>query len=241
VSRARLIEPGFQPGENREARLSPEAAQHARVLRLRVGDSLSLCDGAGSEWLAEVMALGRDLVVRVGDALPAPIPDRAPLEITLLQGLPKAEHADFVLQKATELGVSRLVFVATARAVPRVDAAAPRWERIVREAARQCGRRELPALSFAPSLEAGLAQATGDLRLFCAEAGGDGRLRDQLPERARAVTLAIGPEGGFAPEEVERARAAGFCPVWLGERVLRTETAALAAIAIVQHLYGDLG
>ena len=227
------------------ARLTLEgvAANHVtRVLRLRAGDALTLFDGRGGEYAACVEALRRDAVlVEVGEHH-----DRdpeSPLAITLLQGISRGERMDWVVQKATELGVRRLVPVVTERTVVRLDErqAANRvrhWRAIAIAACEQCGRNRVPEIEDPVSLDS-LQQVLPQrgLRIVLAP---DGKLRvgDLLP--AEGIAVLIGPEGGLTETEHRRALDGGFLALRLGPRVLRTETAAVAVLAALQLELGDL-
>jgi 16S rRNA (uracil1498-N3)-methyltransferase len=166
------------------------------------------------------------------------------VKITLLQAVSKGERMDLVVQKATELGVTRIVPVLSARSVPRPGAEGrhKRWRTIAQEAARQCGRADLPAVEVPCPLAQALGEAAAGpgTRLVLWEASSGAPLRRALDGSERAVTLLVGPEGGLAADEVEAAVAAGFRPVGLGPRILRTETAALVAVALVQAALGGL-
>jgi 16S rRNA (uracil1498-N3)-methyltransferase len=229
--------------------LAGSAANHvARVLRLGVGDPLTLFDGQGGEHAARIEALGRDTVtVAVLEGTESG--RESPLSLTLAQGISRGERMDFVVQKATELGVTRLVPLLTARSVVRLDERQAQkktehWRGVSIAACEQCGRNRLPQINDPIELHAFLAQpaAAGGVspgtRLLLSPTGEE-RIQD-LPGRGTAITVLIGPEGGLAPGEQEAALAAGFTPVRLGPRVLRTETAALAALAILQREFGDL-
>lgn len=218
-----------------------------RVLRLGVGDSVTLFDGQGDE--AEVR------IVRVGPrASEGRVLERrhvgrpAGPEITLVQALARGEKLDLVVQKATELGVSRIIPVTTERAVPALDlmrgaSRRARWQKIASEAARQSGRADLPEIEPVTAFALALAAAPRDaLKLLFWEGARQSHLRQAMPAAPPpSVVVAIGPEGGFTELEATRAREAGFAVVGLGPRILRTETAALAVLAIVNYAVGDLG
>jgi 16S rRNA (uracil1498-N3)-methyltransferase len=220
--------------------LAGDAHRHlCRVLRLAAGDRVTLFDGAGAECEAVLEAPGsRTVTARVVGRRRVPPP--AGPALTLLLGLTRGERMDLVVQKATELGVAALVPVASARAVPRLEAGRAgsrraRWETIAREAARQCGRADAPTVAEVTPFAAALAAAPAAALkvLFWEEAAGV-PLRTVLPARTPAeVVLAVGPEGGFTPDEVAVARDAGFAVAGLGPRVLRAETAAIVAVALV--------
>ena len=217
-----------------------------RVLRLGAGDRLTLFDGAGEEVDVEISRLGpRALELRVLARHQAPVPQGP--ELTLIQALARGEKLDFVVQKATELGVHRIIPVSTVRAVPQLEALRSttrraRWQKIAREAARQSGRADLPEVEPLTTFALAVAATPRDaLKLLFWEGARAQHLREVLPAQPPArVVLAIGPEGGFADEEVQRAREAGFVVVGLGPRILRTETAALAALAVINFALGDL-
>ena len=224
--------------------LDGEVLHHlATVLRLRPGDELELLDGCGQVVRCRILVLDR----RQGEAqvLSRRQATEAPLPVQLLQALPKGDKFDLVLQKGTELGITRFVPVLTGRSVPAPDPAREekrlqRWRRIVREAARQCRRPVVPEVAPPCGLTAALAQAAG-LKLVLWEEESRPLARLLGPPTPTGVTLLVGPEGGFAAAEVAEATNAGFVPVRVGPRILRSETAGFAVAAIVQYVYGDLG
>jgi len=218
-------------------------ARHAaRVLRLEAGDSLTLFDGRGGEYPALIDAVAKDRVrVRLGDQVPAE--RESPLALTLIQALQGGDKMDFTLQKAVELGVARFQPVASRRSVVRLDGerAAKRlehWRGVAIAACEQCGRNRVPEVLPVQALERALAQVDAQARrlVLLPEAAVP---LTSLPPPEGPVVLLVGAEGGLAPEEAEAALAAGFTPVRLGPRVLRTETAGLAALAAIQALWGD--
>jgi 16S rRNA (uracil1498-N3)-methyltransferase len=228
-------------------RLEERAATHlARVLRMKVGDGLRVFDGRGAEHVATIRAIAGGRVELSVGAAHAPTPE-SPLAITLTQGVSRGERMDYALQKATELGVARIAPVLCERSVVRLDAAQAaarheHWHGVVSAAAEQCGRATLPKLLPPRRLAEHLA-ATRDepgrrrAVLLPDAAEGPAALDDGLD----AIELLIGPEGGLSDEEERLAVGCGYRPLRLGPRVLRTETAAAAAIAALQALYGDLG
>ncbi len=225
--------------------LASAAAQHlSRVLRARAGERVVLFDGSGGEFHAEILAsTDASTALRVLDRGTSPATE-SPLDITLLQGVSRGERMDFVLQKATELGVTTIVPVITERCVVRLDGRQAEkrhahWRAVAIAACEQCGRAVLPVLEPVTTLATRLARAsTGTTRVMLSPDGGQ-PLADVARNTTR-IEILIGPEGGLAPAEQERARSAGFIAASLGPRVLRTETAALAAIAVVQLVAGDL-
>jgi len=217
-----------------------------RVRRLRPGDRLVLFDGEGREAAAEVVRIdGRSGALEVGEVVAAAAPAAARLAIGL--SLLKGEKMDWCLPKLVELGVGRIVPLATERSVVRLDGdrAGRRRERYraqVRAAAQQCRAAILPEVEPITGLEEGLARLAGaDLKLILWEEARAIPLRSALPAAPPAqVAVLIGPEGGFSEAEAERAAAAGFAPVGLGPRILRAETAAVAAAAILAYAFGDI-
>ena len=220
--------------------LDPTQLHYLRdVLRLAADEELEIFDGRGNGHRARL----RGNRLALGEPLPS-APRAA--DVVLAQALAKGEKMDFVMQKATELGASRIVPVITERAVVRVDgergaAKAERWRRIAQEAARQCGRSDVPQVDEPvewPALLLALEQDRRGLLLDPEETA------VRLGAAARGVEkllIAVGPEGGFSGGEREAALRAGMVAVGLGPRVLRTETAGLAALAVVLHVHGELG
>jgi 16S rRNA (uracil1498-N3)-methyltransferase len=223
----------------------PEAAAYhvARVLRLREGAALTAFDGSGSEFRCEVLAVKGDAVhVRVGPKSPGQ--PESPLRITLVQAVSRSERMDWTLQKATELGVRVIVPVLSARSVVRLDERQAEkkmrhWQAIVAGACEQCGRSVVPEVRMPQELARYLAQAAREGQRLVLSPTGPASLAGLTSVGSR-VELLIGPEGGLEDSELERAAASGFTPVRLGPRVLRTETAGIVALTVLQALWGDL-
>jgi len=215
-----------------------------RVLRLGVGAQLEVFD-EGSAFPARVSEISEtSMTLELGAEQVAP-PMRS---ITVVQGLPKADKLELVLQKATELGASAFAPVSTARSIVKLEGKEEkkleRWRRIVEEAARQSGRSEVPTVyAPAPLLDAVKALPGSPAVLVLDEEEHATRLGLAFSalEPERAVAVIIGPEGGLTREEVDALQALGAVPVTLGRFVLRTETAALVTLAILRHLDGDAG
>jgi 16S rRNA (uracil1498-N3)-methyltransferase len=223
----------------------PEAAAYhvARVLRLRAGAPLVLFDGSGADFRGEIVAVEGDRVrVRVGER--AAGLRESPLAITLVQAVSRGERMDWTLQKATELGVTCIQPVLSARSVVRLDEhqAARKlrhWQAIVAGACEQSGRSVLPEVREPLDLSRFLAEAPRGGQRLVLSPNGPASLAGLATTAAR-VELLIGPEGGLDDAELEAAARAGFAPVRLGPRVLRTETAGIVALAVLQALWGDL-
>jgi 16S rRNA (uracil1498-N3)-methyltransferase len=242
----RLLVDGLrEPGQ--DIILDEAQAHHAlRVLRLRAGDPVQAFDGHGARWAAQLVSAGRDqAVVRL--LAPEPALPESPLALSLVQCLSSAEHMDFTIEKAVELGVSLIRPVSSARSVVRLDAerAARRlahWQRLVVAACRQCGRDRLPIVTEPQPLAQWLAGRTRATPGWVLTPEAPASLAaDAAALRPAQAELLIGPESGLSEAEVAAAMAAGLRPASLGPRVLRTETAGLAAVVVLQSVLGDLG
>jgi 16S rRNA (uracil1498-N3)-methyltransferase len=223
------------------AALPPESAHYLRdVLRLEPGAALEAFDGEGGVYPAVVAADGASLTL--GERADARAPGAT---VWLAFALAKGDRNELVVQKATELGASRLLPFEAERSVVRLDGARAagrreRWSRIAAEAARQCGRADVPEVALPAALPRILAAApSGFARVLFYEGGGE-PLAAAAPPGASGYLALIGPEGGFSDAEVRACLDAGCRPATLGPRVLRAETAAILAAALLQHLYGDL-
>ena len=221
----------------------PEQAHHlAHVLRLTAGDVLVVFDGRGLEYPAVIERIGKSRVtLRVSE--PNEVDRESPLAVTLAQGISSGERMDYTVQKAVELGVHAIQPLATERSVVRLSAerAAKRvahWQAIAASACEQCGRNRVPEVSAVATVTSWLAQVPADALRLTLSPGAESTLHEIVRPKG-AVVLLVGPEGGLSPREQDDARAAGFVPLRLGPRVLRTETAALAAMAAMQALWGD--
>ncbi len=231
----------LHPGATVE--LAPDAAHHAlKVLRVGAGDTATLFDGRGGQWQATLHPAGKNLRASL-DAFDDS-DNEPPLALTLVQALPASDKMDLIVQKAVELGVSRIQPVAAKRSIVRLSAerAARReehWRKIVISACEQSGRNRVAEVAPVIDLTQyfGLPAQENELRFVCAP-GTAGSLRD-LAAPAASVSVLVGPEGGFEEGELLAARAAGFRPIGLGPRVLRTETAGLGVIAAMMALWGD--
>jgi len=223
----------------------PEAAAHhaSRVLRLRRDDTVTLFNGEGGEHTARIIAMDRRTVtVEVGQH--DPVERETPVAVMLVQAISSGERMDLTIQKAVELGVTAIAPVESERSVVRLqgERATKRvahWRQVVVSACEQCGRNRIPAVQEIQSLTAWLSSGHGaSLCWMLAPDAEAAALRD-LPRPDRPIELLVGPEGGLTDAEMEAARKAGFMPVRLGPRILRTETAAPALLAAAQGLWGD--
>jgi 16S rRNA (uracil1498-N3)-methyltransferase len=229
--------------------LGRDTASHlAKVLRARSGDELVLFNGDGREFSGSIEAVrGTRVCASIGAS--RTVDRESALEVTLVQCVPRGDRMDFIVQKATELGVARIVPVLSQRSVVRLDdsqAASKQahWRAVVVSACEQCGRNRLPSIDTPQPLLnylGGLAAAAllngRSLRLVLEPAPAP-PLDARLP--IAAAEIAIGPEGGFASEELDAFELCGFAKVALGPRVLRTETAAIAAVVMLQSRFGDM-
>jgi 16S rRNA (uracil1498-N3)-methyltransferase len=243
--------------------LAPETGAHlAKVLRARSGDELLLFNGDGREFIGTIDAVrGSRVSASIGAAR---IIDReSPCSLTLVQCVPRGDRMDFIVQKATELGVARIVPVLSQRSVVRLDSAQSaskqaHWRAVAVSACEQCGRNRLPTVETAQPLLNYLGALASPATGTAAAAGGRTVRLVMEPEGERgghnaarpldidslgtvvAADVAIGPEGGFTADELEAFQLAAFSRAMLGPRVLRTETAAIAAIVMLQARFGDM-
>jgi 16S rRNA (uracil1498-N3)-methyltransferase len=244
---ARLYVPPDQLGSDRVALAGDPHKYLTRVLRLHAGDPVVVFDGEGHEIDAVIdHSDAHGTVLRLGPRRDAAPPGR---KVVLLQAIPKGERMDLLVQKTTELGVAQICPVLTERTVVQVardrvgggDNRLRRWRLIAQEAARQCGRADLPVIDEPRSLAEALASIPADCARFLAWEEDRARpLHQALTGNEPAVALLIGAEGGFAADEAEAAARAGFVAVGLGPRILRSETAAIVAVALVQAALGNL-
>jgi 16S rRNA (uracil1498-N3)-methyltransferase len=241
----RLLVPGAAAGELTVD--GPRFHYLSRVLRLAAGDALEVFDGQGRAFDARLVSLAESSArLALGPGRDAP----RPRALTVVQGLPKGDKLELVLQKGTELGVAAFVPAACARSVVKLDEKAAaarvvRWQRIAEEAARQCGRADVPPVAAPAPLADAVARLEATHAVFVLDEAERAVSLSQafagLKDARRPVALVVGPEGGLDRAEVDALVARGATPVSLGRLVLRTETAALAAVAVLRHLDGELG
>ncbi len=223
-------------------------ARHIRqVLRMVPGERLTVCDGAGMDYHGHIDAIDKDMIIvkitesEVNRTEP-------PVEITLYQGIPKSDKMDYIIQKCTELGIRKIVPVLTERTVVKLSAdnSGPkitRWRRIAAEAAKQCQRGRIPDIAepcgFAVSVEQASREGMAIIPYENEKSTGIKSIVDRY--RDGGISILIGPEGGFSEREIGFAVESGIIPVTLGPRILRTETAGVAALTVLMYEFGDLG
>jgi 16S rRNA (uracil1498-N3)-methyltransferase len=241
-----FVEGELTPGSVVE--LARDTASHlSKVLRARSGDEIVLFNGDGRELMGAIETVrGSRISASIGAA--RAVDRESPFAITLVQCVPRGDRMDFIVQKATELGIARIVPVLSQRSVVRLDesqAAAKQahWHAVAVSACEQCGRNRLPRVEAPRPLlnylgDLGSAASRQDILKLVLEP--DHPQQALRAERATAAEIAIGPEGGFADQELEAFELSSFARVGLGPRVLRTETAAITAIAVLQARYGDM-
>lgn len=221
------------------------------VLCLKKGDKVVLFDGKGHEFIGNIEAVGKN-EARIVIEKQLDASKESQFEIILAQGIARGEKMDIIIQKATELGVSRIMPFAASRVVPKLRGGEQiakkikRWQRIALEAAKQCRRDVVPQIeepiTFAEVLKRYFHGAERYIKIIPWEGEEKNILKDILkPEGFSGCVVLIGPEGGFSGDEVVEAKKAGFLPVTLGPRILRTETAAISIAAIIQYELGDMG
>ncbi len=234
----------YTPAVGEAAVIEGADARHiGGALRMTAGEVLTLCDGRGTDYACTVTAVEKERVTLSVDAA-APSTSEPTLAVTLYMGLPKGDKMELIIQKAVELGVAAIVPVATARCIVKLDGkdAAKkqiRWQKIAAEAAGQSGRGIIPTVELPVSWKEALARFANENTLLCYEGGGApiGRL---VTPADTAVSLVVGPEGGFDVAEVEAVLAVGGKIATLGPRILRCETAPLAAIAVLMEKSGNM-
>jgi 16S rRNA (uracil1498-N3)-methyltransferase len=224
-----------------DIKLSERAARHVQALRLQVGDALTLFDGSGDEWSATLSTLSKRGSFATLQQRRR-VERESSLSVHLLQGVCAGDRMDIVLQKATELGVAAIQPIAALRSIVRLPAERQQrrqvhWQNVAIAACEQCGRNIIPPV--APSIGLGEYLSTAPREGLRIMLNPMGEHRLAQIQRPASVNLLIGPEGGLTPDEIELAGLHGFISVRFGPRILRTETAPLAALAAMQSLWGD--
>ncbi len=229
-------------------RVTGDDVAHARVLRLQPGSPVRVCDGAGHEWQGMLSAV-TPKYLEVSNVTPLDHHPEATLQVTLYQGFARGDKLEWIVQKGTELGLVRLVPMVTAHSQVRLAEAGShkitRWQEIARQATRQSGRVRVPDIASPVTFEQAVAEARqADVAVMPFEHADRAHgWKAQLAQVPQPVTVAllVGPEGGFSEAEVALARSSGILPVSLGPRILRSETAGLAVLAMALFQWGDLG
>ena len=224
-------------------RIEGEALNHLRnVLRVEKGDDILVSDGSGHDYTACISTIGADFIE--ADIIGTQTPRELPVDITLYQALPKGDKLELIIQKSVELGVARIVPIATSRCVVKLDdktarKKTERWQKIAQSASEQSQRGRIPEVSLPMTWKEALKDAANHRRnVIPYELENENVALRQLLEDARtgqidSLGIFIGPEGGFTEDEIASATAAGIIPITLGRRILRTETAGMALIAAV--------
>ncbi len=219
-----------------------DAAHITKSLRMRVGEGLTVCDGVGFDYACEIETIAPgEVTLRVMEKTPSV--SEPSVRVTLYQGLPKSDKMEWIIQKAVEMGVSEIVPVETARSIAKIDKnndrKQQRWQRIAAEAAGQSGRGILPTVS-SPLTFAEAAKRMANERTLVFYEGGGEPVSALVEQPLSSVSIVIGPEGGFAPEEVALLCENGAKAATLGPRILRCETAPIAALALVMGFTGNM-
>jgi 16S rRNA (uracil1498-N3)-methyltransferase len=222
-----------------------------KVLRLNPGDRITVCDGKGNDYHANIEDMEPDRVI-AGILDVRKSGTEPPIEVTLFQGIPKSDKMDLIIQKSVELGIIRIVPVSTERTVVRLDKKkdaankVARWQRISLEAAKQCNRGVVPEVEHPVNFEDALRICRyAHLKIIPYEKEREYNLKKCLGEVSgespKNIAVFVGPEGGFSEDEVKNAVNSGVMPITLGPRILRTETAGIAVLSILMYELGDIG
>ncbi len=230
---------------SQQAIITGEDRKHiTKSFRMKVGERIVLCNGPGMDYHCTISSMDEhQVVVSVNSSVPTI--SEPSVSVTLYQGLPKSDKMDSVVQKAVEMGVTRIVPVLTQRCVSRPDQKSAqkkveRWQKISVEAAKQCGRGILPPVSPVTDFSAALRQAASESTILFFYEGGGQSLHQCIDPSCKSYSIFIGPEGGFAEEEVQLALDSGVKKATLGPRILRTETAPVAALAAIMLTTGNM-
>ncbi len=240
---ARFLVPDLRPDE--PVALPPEEAEHlVRVLRMRTGDTVVVFDGRGSEYVARIESIGRRAVVVRTTTPHQPAPEPS-VRLTVAIAVTRGDRMDAAVRDAAMLGASVVQPVVTARAETTVVSLArgkrvERWRRVAIASVKQCGRAVVPEVRDPLVLEAYLRAENADLRLLLVEPRAEGASKLAGVSTPDSAALLIGPEGGWTPEEIASACRSGFHAITLGRRTLRADAMPVAAISVLQFIWGDL-
>ncbi len=220
----------------------------SRVLRLKEGDEITVCDGQGFDYLAKIALIENKKIIC--DIVEKTKSDTEPnIRVTLFQGLPKASKMDYIIQKTTELGITKIVPCAMSRCVAKLEnkkaeeKKTERWQKVAEAAAKQSGRGVIPEISMPATLDSAIEELKKcDICFAPYECEDTTNLKSVLlaSDKPKTAGFIIGPEGGFDPSEIEKIRAAGIKTVTLGRRILRTETAGEAVLSMIMYEIGDI-
>lgn len=226
-------------------RISGNDAHHiGKALRMRIGEELTVCDQNGTDYVGVIESISpQEVILKITSSTPTVA--EPSIAITLYQGLPKSDKMDWIVQKSVELGVSRIVPVVTSRSISRTDSdkgdkKRDRWQKIAAEAAGQSGRGRIPVVSSPLTWKQMMQEIPRDNALIFYEGGGK-PLTSLITPDMTELAIIVGPEGGFAPEEVAALQDIGVVSATLGKRILRCETAPIAALSAILCLSGNMG
>lgn len=226
-------------------RISGNDAHHiGKALRMRVGEELTVCDQNGTDFVGVIESISsQEVILKITSS--SPTVAEPTIAITLYQGLPKSDKMDWIVQKSVELGVARIVPVMTSRSISRTDSdkgdkKRDRWQKIAAEAAGQSGRGRIPEVSSPLSWKQMMQEIPHNNTLIFYEGGGE-LLTSLITPDMTELSIIVGPEGGFAPEEVAALQEIGVVSATLGKRILRCETAPIAALSAILCLSGNMG
>jgi len=247
-----LFLPREKLSEEKTVITGDDARHLSLVLRVQPGEQLVIFDGSGYRYLCRILEVHKKEIV-VEKIKKEPYSAESPVSITLAQGLPKSGKMDLIVQKSTELGVTQIIPLITERSQVRHTEKIERWRKIALSASQQCGRDKIPEIGGVVEFKVFITPPAlpldkgrneeGLLKIIFSEGHKERNLKKILTDfkEAEHIILLIGPEGGFSQEEVSSAIEKGFIPASLGPRILRTETAPLTAISIIQYESGDMG
>ena len=228
---------------NNTATVTGDDYKHiVKVLRLKAGDQITLFDNTSMEYYGVIKEIGKkDILIDINDQ--KKVKTESPIEITLLQGVPRIDKMDYIIEKATELGVSRIVPVICERTQARDRDRSKRWERIALEASKQCGRTKPTVIENTLDFTSAINTHCEKELAIILQVNSEDSAKDYIKNSLQApqnIVLFVGPEGGFTDSEVLLSKEMGFIVLGLGPRVLRTETASISVLSILQFHYGDM-
>jgi 16S rRNA (uracil1498-N3)-methyltransferase len=238
----RLFLPPQQLASKQITITGDQARYLSLVLRVKRGDIFTAFDGLGYKYTCKILQSHKKEVI-AERIKKEPYSIESPISITLVQGIPKGDKMDFIIQKSTELGVRKIIPLITERSQVRHTQKVDRWRKIALSASQQCGRDKTPEIDKPVEFKEFLKQKRSGSGIIFSEEEKDRNLKKVITTfgNTQQIILLIGPEGGFSREEIAIATGKGFIPASLGPRILRTETAPIVAISIIQYEFGDIG